>query len=329
MERQSDGTYIKKGPWTAEEDEVLMNYVRKYGPRGWSSIRSMGLLPRTGKSCRLRWVNKLRPNLKSGCKFSAEEERVVIDLQAQFGNKWAKIATYLPGRTDNDVKNFWSARRKRLERILQTPQPKSQKNKGKSAVLDRPSPALQVSPCRSARVGEGSSSWEDQIQVTESVSGLGNTEEFRMVPLPDLIKPEMLSMEIEFPILDAAPIQMFPSTESSLDYPLSHLPQPQLNFPVLPLPPFEDLAPKPSDHGFQDMFEHQEGSKSKNEQKLLTKLPSVGMEGNAQVAKKEDRGNPETPDSFFDEFPTDIFDYLEPLPSSLDWQTVSNWNSMK
>ena len=75
--------------------------------------------------------------MPSGCKFSAEEERVVIELQADFGNKWAKIARYLPGRTDNDVKNFWSARRKRLERILQspTPTPKSQKNKGKDPVL--------------------------------------------------------------------------------------------------------------------------------------------------------------------------------------------------
>lgn len=55
---------IKKGPWKAEEDQVLLNHVKKYGPRDWSSIRSKGLLQRTGKSCRLRWVNKLRPNLK-------------------------------------------------------------------------------------------------------------------------------------------------------------------------------------------------------------------------------------------------------------------------
>ncbi|KAM6582072.1 hypothetical protein CsatB_009074 [Cannabis sativa] len=75
MKRGSDGEYIRKGPWRAEEDEVLINHVKKNGPRDWSSIRSKGLLPRTGKSCRLRWVNKLRPDLKTGCKFSAEEER--------------------------------------------------------------------------------------------------------------------------------------------------------------------------------------------------------------------------------------------------------------
>lgn len=60
---------------------------------------------------------------------------MVIELQGQFGNKWAKIATYLEGRTDNDVKNFWSSRRKRMERNYpRTPSPpsKQQKNKGKA-----------------------------------------------------------------------------------------------------------------------------------------------------------------------------------------------------
>lgn len=70
---------------------------------------------------------------QSGCKFSLEEERVVIELQEQFGNKWAKIASYLPGRTDNDVKNFWSSRQKRMARIQKTSATtsKSQKNKAK------------------------------------------------------------------------------------------------------------------------------------------------------------------------------------------------------
>lgn len=99
--------------------------------------------------------NNMDVCLCRGCKFTAEEERVVIELQAQFGNKWAKIATYLQGRTDNDVKNFWSTRRKRLERILQTPPQKSQKNKHR---IPEPRtlhelPALQVNiVCHSSKM---------------------------------------------------------------------------------------------------------------------------------------------------------------------------------
>eukprot|EP00253_Pinus_taeda_P006988 PITA_06988 len=112
---------LRKGPWMPEEDEILIQYVRQYGPRDWNSIGARGLLPRTGKSCRLRWVNKLKPDLKSGCKFSPEEEKMVMEMQSKLGNKWAKIASYLPGRTDNDVKNFWSTRQKRMMRALQSP----------------------------------------------------------------------------------------------------------------------------------------------------------------------------------------------------------------
>ncbi|PUZ52249.1 hypothetical protein GQ55_6G255100 [Panicum hallii var. hallii] len=140
---------VRKGPWTAEEDEVLLRHVREHGPREWSSIRSKGLLPRTGKSCRLRWVNKLRPDLKTGCKFSAEEERVVIDLQAQLGNKWARIATYLPGRTDNDVKNFWSTRQKRLARLLRAAVPRRRPGKQSGSVSSSHAYELptQKDPC--------------------------------------------------------------------------------------------------------------------------------------------------------------------------------------
>ena len=61
---QNGDEVLRKGPWMPEEDEILVEYVRQFGARDWSSIRTKGLLPRTGKSCRLRWVNKLKPDLK-------------------------------------------------------------------------------------------------------------------------------------------------------------------------------------------------------------------------------------------------------------------------
>lgn len=87
-----------------------------------------------------------------GCRFSAEEERVVLELQAQFGNRWARIATYLPGRTDNDVKNFWSTRQKRLARLLRAPMPRRRPGKQSSGAssshaYDYKLPAPKVTDC--------------------------------------------------------------------------------------------------------------------------------------------------------------------------------------
>ncbi|GJN02151.1 hypothetical protein PR202_ga19474 [Eleusine coracana subsp. coracana] len=146
--RSSSGEAVRKGSWMADEDAVLREHVRVHGPREWNSLRSKGVLPRTGKSCRLRWLNKLRPNLKSSCKFDAEEESVVLDLQEKFGNKWARIATYLPGRTDNDVKNFWSNRQKRLARLMHPPRHRqSRKNLGAKKAADSAStPRLTLGP---------------------------------------------------------------------------------------------------------------------------------------------------------------------------------------
>ncbi|KAG6487953.1 hypothetical protein ZIOFF_056692 [Zingiber officinale] len=110
---------MRKGRWTENEDKILLEYVRKNGARNWSSIRCQGLLLRDSKSCRFRWVNKLRDGLTTGRgKLSEEEVRLVMELQEQWGNKWARIANQLPGRTENDVKNFWgSTRRKQLTGI--------------------------------------------------------------------------------------------------------------------------------------------------------------------------------------------------------------------
>ncbi|XP_028796893.1 transcription factor MYB101-like [Neltuma alba] len=106
---------MKKGPWTAAEDAILMEYVNKYGEGNWNSVQKNCGLTRCGKSCRLRWANHLRPNLKKGA-FSQEEEQLIVELHAKLGNKWARMASLLPGRTDNEIKNFWNTRMKRRQR---------------------------------------------------------------------------------------------------------------------------------------------------------------------------------------------------------------------
>ncbi|KAG2564175.1 hypothetical protein PVAP13_8KG389700 [Panicum virgatum] len=66
-------------------------------------------LKRTGKSCRLRWLNYLRPDVKRG-DFTADEQLLILDLHSRWGNRWSKIASHLPGRTDNEIKNYWRTR---------------------------------------------------------------------------------------------------------------------------------------------------------------------------------------------------------------------------
>uniref|UniRef100_J3KWR5 Uncharacterized protein n=1 Tax=Oryza brachyantha TaxID=4533 RepID=J3KWR5_ORYBR len=105
---------LRKGLWSPEEDERLATHIARFGVSCWSSVPDLAGLQRCGKSCRLRWMNYLRPDLKRG-RFSQQEEALILALHDKLGNSWSQIAARLPGRSDNEIKNFWNARlRKKL-----------------------------------------------------------------------------------------------------------------------------------------------------------------------------------------------------------------------
>ncbi|KAI3866396.1 hypothetical protein MKX03_012579 [Papaver bracteatum] len=107
-----DKVGIKKGPWTPEEDIILVSYIQGHGSGNWGSIPANTGLQRCSKSCRLRWTNYLRPGIRRG-NFTELEEKMIISLQSFLGNKWATIASNLPERTDNDIKNYWNTHLKK------------------------------------------------------------------------------------------------------------------------------------------------------------------------------------------------------------------------
>uniref|UniRef100_A0A453KCH9 Myb-related protein 306 n=1 Tax=Aegilops tauschii subsp. strangulata TaxID=200361 RepID=A0A453KCH9_AEGTS len=107
-----DKVGVKKGPWTPEEDIILVSYIQENGPGNWRAVPINTGLMRCSKSCRLRWTNYLRPGIRRG-NFTTHEEGIIVHLQSLLGNRWAAIASYLPQRTDNDIKNYWNTHLKK------------------------------------------------------------------------------------------------------------------------------------------------------------------------------------------------------------------------
>ncbi|KAG9140040.1 hypothetical protein Leryth_010562 [Lithospermum erythrorhizon] len=125
---------LNRGPWTNEEDQLLINYINENGHGNWRALPKKAGLLRCGKSCRLRWTNYLRPDIKRG-NFTKEEEDAIIQLHQELGNKWSTIASRLAGRTDNEIKNVWHTHlKKRLDN--QPEETKRQRTRKRSKKID-------------------------------------------------------------------------------------------------------------------------------------------------------------------------------------------------
>ncbi|KAG8045819.1 hypothetical protein GUJ93_ZPchr0008g12822 [Zizania palustris] len=143
---------LRKGLWSPEEDERLATHIARFGVSCWSSVPDLAGLQRCGKSCRLRWMNYLRPDLKRG-RFSQQEEDIILSLHDKLGNSWSQIAARLPGRSDNEIKNFWNARlRKKLRQKKESSTAAAAAGHLRRVEVDRrpPAAAFNAFPHRSA-----------------------------------------------------------------------------------------------------------------------------------------------------------------------------------
>ena len=160
-----------KGSWTSEEDELIKKWVDEHGARNWSTLAS-SLVGRLGKQCRERWVNNLNPELIHK-PWTEEEDQLLIEHQNKWGNKWAKIASLLPGRTDNSVKNRWNSSLKRkLERIANGEAPVNKRGRKPK----RPSAAPDIAPSTDSKGTVTIINYRDKNEIDN------NNE----IPKPDL-----------------------------------------------------------------------------------------------------------------------------------------------
>ncbi|KAL6192057.1 hypothetical protein ACLB2K_038444 [Fragaria x ananassa] len=182
---------LKKGPWTTEEDQILISYIQTYGHGNWRALPKHAGLLRCGKSCRLRWINYLRPDIKRG-NFSREEEDAIINLHEMLGNRWSAIAARLPGRTDNEIKNVWHTHlKKRLIKQDNTTSPTCSTSNLTSQYAE-PEYVNFESTTSHAPMSPQPSSSEDVSSVTEASAATSQ----------NMIKDEKIELDATFSDFD-------------------------------------------------------------------------------------------------------------------------------